>query len=60
MGIWIARNKDNTLEVYRVKPERKAKCFDSDPREWIDYLNDDEYPEVTWENCPKELTVKED
>lgn len=60
MSIWIARNKDNSLEVYRVKPERKSKQFDSDPRDWLDYLDEDDYPEVTWENSPKELTVKED
>ena len=60
MAIWIARNKDNTLEAYRVKPERKAKSFCSSPIDWLDYLHDDEYPEVTWENSPKELTIKED
>ena len=53
MAIWIARNKDGTLEAYRSKPERKYKEFDAE--DWLDYLDDDEYPEVTWENSPKEL-----
>ena len=60
MSIWIARNKDGTLEAYHEMPERKSKSFDSDPRDWIDYIDEFEYPEVTWENSPKELIVKED
>ena len=59
MSIWIARNKDNTLEAYSVKPKRRSKSFDSDIADWVCHLSEDEYPEVTWENSPKELIVKE-
>ena len=58
MGIWIARNADGTIEAYKAKPVRHAKEFDSEIQDWLDNLDDDMYPEVTWENSPKELTVK--
>lgn len=60
MGIWIARNKDGTLEAYRAVPVRKKHNFESDLSDWVDYLEDEMYPEVTWENSPKELVVKTD
>lgn len=60
MGIWIARDKDNSLGVYKVKPERRNRTFDSDLCNWIGWLDDDDFPEVTWKNSPKELIVKED
>ena len=57
--MWIARDKNGDLCVYGSKPER----FDDEvygdygkyqklPEEW--------FPEVTWENSPKELIIKED
>lgn len=59
MGIWIARNLDGTLDAYSVKPVRKKKCFESEIKDWLECLDDDMYPEVTWENSPKELIVKD-
>ena len=60
MSIWIARNQDGTLEAWHIKPKRGTKAWttDNDPKDWVTYLDDDDYPEVTWENSPKELTVK--
>lgn len=64
MGIWIARNKDGTLEVYVEKPVRKKTCFEESQsglyKGWIRNLDEALYPELTWENSPKELTIKEE
>ena len=64
MGIWIARNKDGTLEVYVEKPVRKKTCFEESQsglyKGWIGHLDEALYPELTWENSPKELTIKEE
>lgn len=59
MGIWIARNLDGTLDAYSVKPVRKKRRFESEIKDWLDCLDDDMYPEVTWENSPKELIIKD-
>lgn len=59
-SIWIARNQDGTLEAWKCQPYRHVKAFttDNDLKDWLEYLDDDMYPEVTWENSPKELIVK--
>ena len=59
---WIARDKNGELFIYTSKPQRdkdefllidkNSDCFEID--------NNDLYPEVTWENSPKELIVKEE
>ena len=59
---WIARDKNGELFIYASKPQRdkdefllidkNSDCFEID--------NNDLYPEVTWENSPKELIVKEE
>ena len=58
MKLWIARNKDNTLVVFQSKPLLNNQ-------EWDEYLNEDymyipEYlfPEVTFENSPKEVKLE--
>ena len=62
MSIWIARDEDGSIGLYHEKPIKKSHRFeeaeDGYMKGWIGYLDDDEYPEVTWENSPKELTVK--
>lgn len=62
MSLWIARDKDGTLAAYHEKPIRKKDRFEEAEsghhKGWADYLDDSEYPQVTWENSPKELTVK--
>ena len=62
MGVWIARDSDGTLALYHEKPIRGKAHFkeaeDGFDKGWICYLYDGEYPEVTWKNSPKELTIK--
>ena len=62
MSLWIARDEDGTLAVYHEKPIRKKNHFEEAEsgylKGWAGYLADEEYPQVTWENSPKELTVK--
>lgn len=62
MGIWIARNSDGTIELYHEKPIRGKTHFKAADegflKGWIADLDDADYPEVTWKNSPKELTIK--
>jgi hypothetical protein len=61
MGVWIARDADDSLWVYKDKPDKGLFAFTlpkygSDEHFQIDaYL----YPEVTWNNSPQELITKE-
>lgn len=56
---WIARDNDGTLFVYNSKPQRLRVNFNLDyhyeDRECM-MLNQDEFPEITWENSPVEIT----
>ncbi len=62
-SIWIARDKDGRLYAYKTRPKRSQDM-------WIDMayyerggtsreLNPAWLPEVTWENSPIELVIKE-
>ena len=62
--MWIARDKDGRLTVFIAKPKRYDEYFGArtvwgtwEAGLWIDK---ESYPEVTWENSPKELVVKEE
>lgn len=57
--MWIARNVDNTLVLFQSKPILKDELI------WDEILNEDYmfipeylYPEVTFENSPKEVELK--
>lgn len=59
MKLWIARNTDDTLVLFQSKPILGPDII------WEELLNEDcmyieEYlfPEVTWENSPKEVELK--
>ena len=59
MKLWIARNTDDTLVLFQSKPILGSDFI------WEELLNEDcmyieEYlfPEVTWENSPKEVELK--
>lgn len=62
-SIWIARDKDGTLCAYNQKPCRIA--FDDiwlpeNGNDWnYEVLNDDWFPEVTWNDEPIKLVIKE-
>ena len=60
MGIWIARNhpQNGMLGLYHGKPVRTKYCWE--PTGDMRILDPQWFPEVTWENSPKELVIKED
>lgn len=62
LTVWIARDKDGEISIYKNKPWKRENEpyhngeFDSDDY----YINIDKelYPEITWENSPKEFELK--
>lgn len=59
--LWIARDKDNSLFIYEEKPYKKDdEIFACEG--FSDYwqLAEELYPEVTFENSPKQLIIKQD
>lgn len=63
MKLWIARDKQGPIGLYYKKPNwRKNKPYQVE--DWFDgtflgYLDDDdEFPEITFENSPQEVEVK--
>lgn len=61
MKFWIARDKDNSLALFKTRPINHADmCWV--PREDVDcgnYINlpESEFPDVTFDNSPKEINV---
>ena len=51
--IYIARDEDGTLGIYEGEPiyDKEFDTFDGNGN-LIDYINNDAYPEVTFENSP--------
>jgi len=56
LSVWIARDKDGELCLYKSKPWKCGQCFDFD--KLFMPLDEDMYPEITWENSPKEFELK--
>lgn len=60
-GVWIARDKDGTLAMFKNKPildiDNAWYCEDCDDD--FSIVNKDMFPEVTFENSPKQLIIKE-
>ena len=56
LSVWIARDKDGELCLYKSKPWRNGLCFDFD--DMFMAMDKDMYPEITWENSPKEFELK--
>lgn len=59
MKLWIARDKNNDLGLYTVKPtlcynKQYEGTYDS---QMID-LDEDLFPEVTFENSPQQVELK--
>ena len=56
--MWIARDKDDTLKIGDMKP-MGGKCEYFYPSEsYVSYLNENLFPEVTFENSPIEVEIK--
>lgn len=58
--LWLARNKDERLYVYDTLPIRfeTLERFQADTFNYME-INQDLYPQVTWNNSPIELKPKE-
>ena len=63
--MWIARDKDGSLWLFDVKPRREKYMWvegsnSNHGAAEIDVLDSGSFPfpEVTWENSPKELIIK--
>ena len=55
--VWIARDYDGDLYVYRKKPlHNGSKTFIATTSQWW-RINKNEYPEITFENSPKEMEL---
>lgn len=58
-SIWIARDKDGSLFLYGKKPIGKnSTTWLMCPNSMNERLEEDWFPEVTWENSPVELVIK--
>lgn len=64
MKIWIARDKDNKLYLYREKPFKGdvifiCQCYNK-PKHWSEFFELDEslFPEINFENSPKEVKLE--
>ena len=59
MKMWIGRNEDNTLALFKTKPMYFYE--EGNGHYWAGhalYLPQNEYPEVTFENSPMEVELK--
>ena len=61
-GVWIARDKNGTLAIFENKPildyDNAWYCEDVD--EGFSIVNSEMFPEITFENSPKQLIIKQD
>ena len=62
--LWIARDKDGTLALFKYKPINYSdRCWIlHDEVEYGNYIEMDSelFPEITWDNSPKEITLNVD
>ena len=60
--LWIARDKDNSLFIYSKKPIKDYNCYVYDTYDDLDstIIPEELYPELNFENSPKQLIIKED
>ena len=59
-SIWIARDKDGRLFLYEKKPiGRDSTSWLISPNSNNEEIDDDWFPEVTWDTEPIELVIKE-
>lgn len=59
-SIWIARDEDGSLFLYDRKPIGKnSTAWLMSPNCMYERIDEDWFPEVTWESEPIELVIKE-
>ena len=57
MKCWIARDSNGRLYLHRQKPQLFSMVGLWDSDDWWD-IDSNEYPEVTYENGPREIELK--
>lgn len=59
MRFWIARDRGGTLFLYSEKPVKRDNMFVAPTgATYVIKLKEYRYPEVTFENSPKEVELK--
>lgn len=60
MNFWIARDKNGFIGLYRIKPTwvRVNRFREDWDGEFIGLLDNNDFPEITFENSPKEVEFK--
>lgn len=62
MKLWIARDKDGKLYLYKTKPWKRVNaiylCNEFDCDDSFINIDSDLFPEVTFENSPQEVELK--
>ena len=62
MKFWIARDKDGELCLYKTKPWKRVNtthhCDEFDCDDSFMNIDNDLFPEVTFENSPQEIELK--
>lgn len=60
--LWIARDKDNSLFIYSKKPIKNYNSYIYAAGDDLNSVSIPEelYPELTFENSPKQLIIKQD
>lgn len=59
MKLWIARNKDNSLILFNTKPKLYySDYWDGEYDTYCIFLDENMFPEVTFENSPQEVELK--
>jgi len=57
--MWVTRNKDNSIALWRNKPYRSLNEWKSkyEGTEYPFYLLEDNFPYLNWEDEPEEVTI---
>jgi hypothetical protein len=60
MKMWIARDKTGVICLYKCKPVLKGDYFSEYDNEghYCIFIDQDLFPEVTFENSPQEVELK--
>lgn len=57
--MWIARDKSGEVYLYEAKPIKGTVCFCPSPgHHSMMYIGEEIYPELTYENSPKQVELK--